>query len=168
MAVAQQRFVIGPQEGDRLDLGPGLGIVFKLEADQTGGAFSVVEHPVEPRALVWPHVHEKNDEFSYVLEGEIGVRIGEQEFTAGPGTYVRKPRGIPHTFWNPTDRPARLLEIISPAGLEVFFRELGEMLAGPGQPDFAALAALPERYGIRGQEEWIPELAQRYGLTPPM
>jgi hypothetical protein len=94
--VAQQRFVIGPQEGDRVDLGPGVGIVFKLEADQTGGAFSVVEHPVEPRALVWPHVHEQNDEFSYVLEGDIGVRIGEQEFTAGPGSYVLKPRGI-HT-----------------------------------------------------------------------
>jgi quercetin dioxygenase-like cupin family protein len=73
MAVAQQRLVVGPQEGDRLDLGPGLGIVFKLEAAQTGGAFSVVEHPVEPRALVWPHVHEQNDEFSYVLEGEIRV-----------------------------------------------------------------------------------------------
>jgi len=107
--------------------------------------------PWSPARWCGRTLHEQNDEFSYVLEGEIGVRIGEQEFTTGPGSYVLKPRGIPHTFWNPTDRPARLLEIISPAGLEAFFRELGSMLAGPGEPDFAALAALPERYGIRGQ-----------------
>jgi quercetin dioxygenase-like cupin family protein len=160
--------VIGQIEGDRVEISPGFGVVFRIAGQQTGGAFSVVEHPIEPRALVWPHVHEREDEYSYVLEGEIGVRIGEQELTAGPGAYVLKPRAIPHTFWNPTDQPARLLEIISPAGLEDYFRELGRLLAGPSGPDFAAIAALSERYALVGREDWIPDLVQRYGLNSPM
>ena len=119
----------------------GLGVVFEIEGHETGGAFSVVEHPVEPRTLVVPHVHEREDEYSDVLEGEIGARIGEQELTVGPGAYVLKPRGIPHTFWNPTDRPARLLEIISPAGFEMFFREWAALLTNPGEPDLTAMDA---------------------------
>jgi quercetin dioxygenase-like cupin family protein len=166
--MAQPQFVIGQTEGDRIDISPGFGVVFRIAGQHTGGAFSVVEHPIQPRALVWPHVHEREDEYSYVLEGEIGVRIGEQELTAGPGAYVVKPRAIPHAFWNPTDQPARLLEIISPAGLEDYFRELGRLLAGPGVPDFAAIAALSQRYALVGREDWIPDLVQRYGLNYPM
>jgi len=171
MDVAPKRLTISPTEGEQLQLGPGLGVVFKIEGQETGGAFSVVEHPIEPRALVIPHVHEREDEFSYVLEGEIGARIGEQELTVGPGAYVLKPRGIPHTFWNPTDRPARVLEIISPAGFEMLFREWGAMLAAPGEPDIAAMDALDERYGVGGQlgqMDWIPDLMQRYGLNSPL
>jgi quercetin dioxygenase-like cupin family protein len=133
-------------------------------------ALSQSEHPIEPRQLVIPHVHEREDEFSYVLEGEIGARIGEQELTVGPGAYVLKPRGIPHTFWNPTDRPARVLEIISPAGFEMFFRDWA-VLAAPGVPDIAAITAVEDRYGNGGQlgqMDWIPDLMQRYGLNSPM
>jgi quercetin dioxygenase-like cupin family protein len=165
-----KRRMISPGEGEQLQIGPGLGVVFKIEGQETGGAFSIVEHPIEPRQLVIPHVHEREDEFSYVLEGEIGARIGDEELTAGPGAYVLKPRGIPHTFWNPTDRPARILEIISPAGFEMFFRELGSMLAA-GEPDIAALMAMGARYGNagdQGQMEWIPDLMQRYGLKSPL
>jgi quercetin dioxygenase-like cupin family protein len=169
--VAPKRLTISPTEGEQVQIGPGLGVVFKIEGHETGGAFSVVEHPIEPRTLVIPHVHEREDEFSYVLEGEIGARIGEQELTAGPGAYVLKPRGIPHTFWNPTDRPARVLEIISPAGFEMFFREWAAMLAAPGEPDIAAMDALDDRYrvgGQLGQMDWIPDLMQRYGLNSPL
>jgi quercetin dioxygenase-like cupin family protein len=171
MDVAPKRLTISPTEGEQLQIGPGLGVVFKIEGYETGGAFSVVEHPIEPRTLVIPHVHEREDEFSYVLEGEIGARIGEQELTAGPGAYVLKPRGIPHAFWNPTDRPARVLEIISPAGFEMAFREWASMLAAPGEPDITAMTALDDRYGVGGQlgqMDWIPDLMQRYGLNSPL
>ena len=58
-----------------------------------------------------------------MLEGQIGARVGDQELTAGPGCYVLKPRRVPHTFWNPGPGPARVLEIISPAGFERYFEQ---------------------------------------------
>jgi hypothetical protein len=84
---------------------------------------------------------------------------------------VLNPRGIPHTFWNPTDRPARILEIISPAGFEMFFREYASLLEGPGEPDIDAMNAVDDRYGVAGQlgqMDWIPDLMQRYGLNSPL
>jgi mannose-6-phosphate isomerase-like protein (cupin superfamily) len=166
MDVAPKRLTISPTEGEQVQIGPALESCSRSRGTKPA---AVVEHPVEPRALVIPH--EREDEFSYVLEGEIGARIGEHELTAGPGAYVLKPRGIPHTFWNPTDRPARVLEIISPAGFEMFFREWASMLAAPGEPDIAAITAVEERYGNGGQlgqMDWIPDLMQRYGLNSPL
>src|SRR5207253_6676357 len=69
---------------------------------------------------------------------------GDQIFLADPGDYVLKPRGIPHTFWNPTDKPARLIEIISPAGFEKFFAEAGELF-GKGRPDLEKIQALDRK-----------------------
>lgn len=169
--MGSRRLLIAPEEGEQIQLFPGLGAVFKIEGHETGGAFSVVEHQVDPRTLVIPHVHEREDEFSYVLEGEIGVRIGDQALRVEAGSYVLKPCGIPHTFWNPTDQPARLLEIISPAGFEQFFREVAPLLAGPGEPDTEAMDDLDAQYGLGeqlGQMDWIPDLIQRYGLNSPM
>lgn len=78
-----------------------------------------------PGVLAAPmHAHIREEEFSILLEGQIGFRIGEEEAVAGPGTVVVKLRGILHTFWNAGDQPARLLEIISPAGFEAHFDEL--------------------------------------------
>jgi mannose-6-phosphate isomerase-like protein (cupin superfamily) len=97
--------IVGPGEGSSVDLG-GLGVVFKVWGEATGGALSIAEHPMEPRRLVPPRVHEAEDELSYVLEGTFGVRIGEFEAEAGPGSYY-KPKGVLQTFWSPTDSPAR-------------------------------------------------------------
>ncbi len=146
----------------------GLGVVFKISGTETNGLFSVVEHPIEPRALVPPHMHTREDELSYVLEGEIGARIGGQEFHAGPGSYLFKPRNIPHTFWNPTDRPARLIEFIVPSGMEKYFEELSALIrtgVRPGGPEHEALNA---RYGhTNAGMEWVPELIAKYGLKFP-
>ena len=79
------------------------------------------------------HVHAHEDEYSYVLEGEVGVQIGDDVRYAQPGDLVVKPRGIPHAFWNRTDEPARLLEIISPGGFERYFAELAPLLAPAGR-----------------------------------
>jgi quercetin dioxygenase-like cupin family protein len=74
------------------------------------------------------HVHTREDEFSFVLEGRRGFMLGESLVRAEPGDLVYKPRDVWHTFWNATDRPGRLLEIISPAGFEQLFVELDEPL----------------------------------------
>jgi mannose-6-phosphate isomerase-like protein (cupin superfamily) len=169
MEASADRLVLEPGEGRSTRLGS-IGVDFKLWGEQTGGAFSVVEHPVDPRGMVPPHLHAHEDEFSYVLEGEIGARVGDVELTVGPGAYVAKPRGILHTFWNPTDEPARILEIISPAGFENYFVELGEYFTsvGNGQRDPARIAEIAGRYDLAFDFSWIPELAEKHGLNAPM
>ena len=122
--------VIAPREGKAVSLG-GFGAVFKISGEASEGRFSIVEHPIDPGRMVHPHVHAHEDEFSYILEGEIGARVGDEVVQATTGSYVFKPRGLPHTFWNATTQPARLLELISPAGFEQYFAELADLLLGP-------------------------------------
>lgn len=145
-----------------------LGALLMLGGDQTGGRLSLVEHPLGPRALGSPvHTHRNEDEYSVVLEGQVGVQIGEQTVEAGPGTVLIKPRGVPHAFWNATDRPARLLEIISPAGFEGYFAALGEMFADQSPPDPGRLAELADHYGLDLDRASIPRLAAAHGLRVP-
>jgi len=161
-------YLVTPDEGRTVWLGqPGvdLGVTFKVGGEATGSAFSIVEHPVPPGALARPHTHTREDEYSYILEGEIGARIGDEVVLATVGCYVLKPRGIPHAFWNAGPRPARILEIISPPGFEKYFAELSGLLSHGGPPDMAAMARLSEDYGLTYHPEWIPELVEKYGLN---
>src|SRR5665213_57192 len=159
--------VVRPGEGSVGDLGS-IGVDFKLWGHDTGGMVSVVEHPFPVGALVPPHLHTREDEYSIVTQGEIGFRSGTREVVLGAGGYITKPRGEMHTMWNAGAVPARMIEVISPSGFEVFFRELSEMLAaGPPDPDL--LGALAARYGLEfGRPEWLPDVIARYNLTPPM
>lgn len=162
---AQRSVLIEPAPGPIVWLG-GVGVVVKVAAEQTCGAVSVVEHPVLPGALVPPHIHHGEDELSYVIEGTIGARVGDEVVEATQGAYVLKPRGVPHTFWNGTEQPARVLEFIWPGGFERFFGELGaEFAAGDGVPDQEAVAGLAQRYGQTFVMDWVPELEQRYGVS---
>ncbi|HEU4989584.1 MAG TPA: cupin domain-containing protein [Gemmatimonadaceae bacterium] len=157
------RHTLGPAEGETVHL-YALGVRFMIEGSATEGRFSLVEHPMPPRSLGSPvHTHRHEDEFSYVLEGRVGVQIGDAVLVAGPGELVFKPRGIPHAFWNAGDEPARLLEIISRAGFENYFREMAPLLAAPARDD-AAVAAVAARYGLDIDFSTIPVLAQRHGL----
>jgi mannose-6-phosphate isomerase-like protein (cupin superfamily) len=150
--------VVRPDEGRSISLG-GMGVVFRLFGQDTAGAFAVVEHPMEAGRLTWPHVHVREDELSYVLEGVIGARVGDQVIeAAGVGSYLRKPRGVPHAFWNPGPKPARLLEIISPPGFEAYFVELAEA----GDPH--RREELAKKYGVTYFSDWIPDLTARYKL----
>ena len=98
-----------------------------IDGAESGGGFSLVEHPMSPRALAAPlHRHNREDEYSYVIEGRMGALLGDDVVEAGPGDLVFEPRDQWHTFWNAGDEPARILEIIAPAGFEVFFDELVE------------------------------------------
>lgn len=159
--------VVPPGEGRLGGLGPGVGVQFKLWGQDTGGAISVVEHPFEVGALVPPHMHTREDEYSIVLDGEIGFRSGEREVVLGPGGYITKPRGEVHAMWNAGQVPARMIEIISPAGFEHFFRELSDMVAA-GPLELDEVGELAEAYGLQSAApDWLPDLISRYGLTPP-
>lgn len=160
-------YVVTPADRTTLLRGP-LGAVLLLSGASTGGRLSLVEHPLEPRALGSPlHTHRDEDEYSVVLEGRIGAQIGDQEVEAGPGAVLVKPRGVPHAFWNPADQPARLLEIISPAGFEQYFAGLGEILSASGPPDAGRLADLAARHGLDLDLASIPRLAAAHGLRSP-
>jgi quercetin dioxygenase-like cupin family protein len=160
---AAVRHLLGPDEGEVVHL-LALGVRFMLDGEATGGAFSLVEHPLPPRALGAPlHTHRDEDEYSYVLEGRVGLQLGDEVLEAGPGDFVRKPRGIPHTFWNAGDEPVRLLELISPAGFEHYFREVAPLLAAPTR-DEAALGEVVARYGLDIDFSTVPILAERHGL----
>ncbi len=98
-----------------------------------------------------------------MLEGRVGLQLGEDVLEAGPGELVFKPRGIPHAFWNAGDEPARLLELISPAGFENYFRELAPLLAAPDR-DEAAIGEVVARYDLDIDFGTIPVLAERHGL----
>jgi len=160
---AGKRFLVEPADGKVVREGP-VGVITKIPSTATNGVISIVEHPVAPRILVPPHVHQDNDEWSYILEGRIGVRIGEDEFIAEAGSYVLKPRRIQHTFWNPDDRPARILEIITPSGLEEMFARFGE-LGARGELTPETMGATAAQYGSTVSMAWVPELIARYGLT---
>ncbi len=156
--------IVGPADGKAGSLGS-IGVRFMIPGEDTEGGFSLVEHPMQPRHLAAPlHRHNREDEYSFVLEGKMGALLGDDVVEAGPGDLVYKPRGQWHTFWNAGDEQCRILEIIAPAGFEKFFEELveagGAMAAGPSK-----LEELSVRYAIDFQFESIPVLCERFGLT---
>ena len=165
METRQALLIVRPGDGRLIDIG-GLGVHFKVSGETTAGGISIVEHPMEAGRLVPPHVHHDEDEISYVLEGTFGVRVGDEVGEAGPGSYVLKPRNVPHTFWNAGPKPARLIEIIQPAGFEGFFEKLGEAAQTATSPEEfdATRTRLGAEYNLDFLPEWIDELKARYGL----
>ena len=134
--------------------------------ERTGGALSFVLHTLAPRALGSPvHTHRHEDEYSYVLAGTVGVQLGDTEVLAHPGDLVSKPRGVPHAFWNAGAEPARLLEVITPAGFEGYFRALAGLFTGEGPPELGGLAAIAADYDLEVDPASVPALAERHGLV---
>ena len=167
LANRQARRVLSPDKGETVWLRK-LGIRFMIGGEETQDNFALVEHPIGPRALAAPmHTHEREDEYTYVLEGKIGVQIGEEVLVARPGDLVFKPRGVAHAFWNAADKPARALEIISPAGFERYFAELAPLFppANQGPLDEEAVDAVREKYALEMDMGSIPVLAERHGLA---
>src|SRR5439155_22216350 len=87
------RFRIPSREGKLVSI-VGVGVKFKITGEETGHAFSIVEHPLEPMILVPPHGHHDTDEYSYVVAGQFGPRIGDEILLVDPGDYVLKPRDV--------------------------------------------------------------------------
>jgi quercetin dioxygenase-like cupin family protein len=155
--------VLGPRDGRTGFLGS-IGVRFMVDSEESGGGFSLVEHPMSARALGAPlHRHTGEDEYSYVLEGRVGALLGDTVVVGSRGDLILKPRNQWHTFWNAGDEPARILEIISPAGFERYFAELVD-LGGSRNASPEALRSLGERYALEVNPQSIPELLARFDL----
>ena len=156
---------IAPDSPERAEFG-GLGIVWKIDGAHTGDNFSVVHHPLAPRILPAPlHRHTREDEYSYVITGTLGALLGDEVVTAGPGTWVFKPRNQWHTFWNAGETPCEIIEVISPAGFEDFFRDLAKVWA---TGDLSSLGELSQRAGLDMDPASVPGLCARFGVTHPL
>jgi mannose-6-phosphate isomerase-like protein (cupin superfamily) len=152
--------VVGPGDGKAVDLGS-LGVRFMVWSEESGGGFSLVEHPIPPRTLAAPlHRHTNEDEYSYILEGRMGAQLGDEVVHAEVGDLVFKPRDQWHAFWNAGDGPCRILEIISPGGFEHLFEEVAEPREDTGP-------SLDVRYGIEFDFESVGRLCEEHGLTFP-
>jgi quercetin dioxygenase-like cupin family protein len=135
---------------------------FMIDGADAGGRLAVLQHHFEPKALAAPmHRHHDEDEYTYVLSGRIGAVLGDQEVFGEPGDLIFKPRGQWHTFWNDSEEPAVVLEIISPAGLEDLFKSF-EQLTEPPTPE--VMAGLAGKYCCDLDFEATFPLIQRYGL----
>jgi mannose-6-phosphate isomerase-like protein (cupin superfamily) len=137
-------FKLDPGSGERVRFGD-VEVIVRAKAQDTGGAFSLFEE-VDP-ADTPLHVHEREDELFYVLEGEHVFRVGDEEFRVGPGGVVFAPRGVPHAQRRVVPRTGREVVLTFPGGLDGFFFELAEAdRAGDLGPD--AYARVSEKYGI--------------------
>lgn len=158
--------IVGPRDGKVGFLG-GVGFRFMVGGAESGGGFALVEHPMEPHALAAPlHRHGREDEYSFILEGRVGADLGGDIVYGEVGDLIFKPRGQWHTFWNAGDGPARVLEIISPAGFEKFFDQMTDR-AARGELDPAGMAALAAEYGAEVDLNSVPRLLMTHGLTFP-
>ena len=161
MSTAPTAKMVAPGEGKDVLLFA-VRFDYKVTSTDSGGALAALEVAIPPGTLVKPHNHSREDEFTVVLAGTVGARVGDQVVEAGTGASLVKPRGIPHAMWNTGPEPARVLEVLSPGGLEDYFEELAPALrAKVPAAEYDALAA---RYGLTIQNDWIEELERAYGV----
>ncbi len=146
-AVQQAPIVVLPGGGDPLRIGEGQ-FIHKVKSSDTDGVFSVVEVVTPPQGKVALHVHEREDELVYVLEGTIEVTLGDQTMKAVPGVLALLPRGIPHGFVNVGTTPSRVLDTILPGGFDAYFVEAAALYAN-GEPPAEKADALAKKYAIR-------------------
>ncbi len=152
--------IIRAGEGEVLGAETGCRDRFKVDNDRTESRLAIVEHLLAPQCIAAPlHVHTREDEFSYIIDGEVSYLLGDDEYVARAGDLVVKPRGQWHTFWNATDEPARVLEMITPGGLETVFRAMGRGAAED------QVAAMIDAAGCTGDPEATEAIVAQYGLT---
>jgi quercetin dioxygenase-like cupin family protein len=166
VASSTARLTVVQPDSREVTLVPGFTATVKLAASATGG-ISIVEHTFDPGVLVPPHRHTREDEISCVIFGEIGFRSNGHEVSLGAGGYIVKPRGELHSMWNAGTEPARMIEIVTPAGFEKYFIELAEATAAAGgRPDPSITAPIAERFGLSFDFTQVPDLVARHGLRP--
>ncbi|HJZ62055.1 MAG TPA: quercetin 2,3-dioxygenase [Miltoncostaeaceae bacterium] len=127
-------------------------MTLKATAETTGGAYGLLESLIRPGFSPPLHVHHREEEAFWVLEGEVTFRYGDRTIAGGPGTFVLLPRDVPHTFVVEGDTPARLLTLLSPGGGERFFVDAGDPpadggLPPAGPPDIDRLKRVAAEYG---------------------
>lgn len=140
--------IVRPGEGRRLSAF-GEEVTVMLDGTQTGGQFTAFVEVTPPGGGPPPHLHEREDEWFYVLEGCVSFLADGRWTDAYPGDVVFAPREGVHTFKNNTDRPTRMLIHAAPSGFERFFAEAAEEFARPGGPDMARAVSIAGQHGIR-------------------
>jgi quercetin dioxygenase-like cupin family protein len=139
---------------------------YGIGAEETDGVLSMLEVTIPPRTLVKPHIHSREDEFTLVLSGTVGARLGDEtteEIAAG--SWLAKPRNVPHAMWNVNGEPARILEVVAPGGLERYFELIAPVLMEHGPDWTKRYNALAEEYGLTILDDWSDELQERYGIS---
>ncbi|MBD0281532.1 MAG: cupin domain-containing protein [Thermoleophilaceae bacterium] len=139
-------YALSAGDGERLTFGD-VTILVRATAQSTGGTFSLFEE-VPPLVDTPMHVHAKDDELFYILEGEHVIQVGERQFAVGAGGVVFAPRDVPHSHRRVAPRVGRLLVMTTPGGLDGFFREL----------------AAADRAGALGRDTYA-EASAKYGIT---
>ena len=143
----QEPVVVLPGSDEQLNIA-GSKTLHKIKSSATNGVFSVMEFITPPGKGVALHVHEREDELVYLLEGEIEVTLGNQKMKAVPGVMALLPRGIPHGFTNIGNKPSRLLDTILPGQFDNYFVELAALYTA-GDPSEEQIDALSRKYGIK-------------------
>jgi quercetin dioxygenase-like cupin family protein len=144
---------VPPGEGKKLWVAEEL-MTFVISGEDTGGGYALTDSTVPPRGEAPPHIHHREDEAFWVIEGELEIMVGEDTFEASAGSFVHLPRGVIHTYKNVGAAPARFLSLMVPAGLEKFFEEVGkpgtEASSPPpfGEEDVERLLAVAPKYGV--------------------
>ncbi len=146
MSFSIKATTLGPGEGRVIQV-PGHPITYKATAEETGGAYSLLEVVLAGGGPP-QHIHKAEEEAFYVLEGEVNIKIGEETIRGTAGSFVLIPRGTVHTFWNTGPTHAKLLAIFSPPGFEQFFVEV----VGDEEVDTATFVergmAVAEKYNL--------------------
>jgi len=146
-AFKQDPILVPPGGGGEIALA-GSQLFHKVKSEDTNGVFSVIEIVSPPGKGVSLHVHEREDELVYLLDGEIEVTLGDQTMTVVPGVMALLPRGVPHGFINNRDKPSRLLDTILPGQFDNYFVELAALYAG-GEPSDEQVDELSSKYAIK-------------------
>ena len=155
--------VIGLEEGAPLDFA-GVHGRLKIDGTVSGQRFVAAHFPsIAPHTLGAPlHRHHREEEYTFVVAGRLSLQLGDQMISAEAGSWVIKPRGQWHTFWNAEVTPCATIEIVSPAGFQEYFKELADI-----EPGFKHLASLNTKYGIDMDFESIAVLCERFQLSFP-
>jgi quercetin dioxygenase-like cupin family protein len=128
----------------------GLGITMKTNGRSTRDAYSLFEYTVPPETSgPPPHLHTREDESFVCLAGRLDVTLGGQDFVLEPGDYLFLPRNVVHTFRNSYAAEARIISVVSPAGLEAYYQALGEL--PPGPKDISMIQKIMAEFGIELQ-----------------
>jgi quercetin dioxygenase-like cupin family protein len=142
-----QHTVLAPDEGLRLQSGPGRDLIFKITGEDTGGALDYFIVEVAPHGGPPLHVHHRQEETIHVVKGRFKVGIGDDLFELGAGGFAYLPSKVPHAFLNLTDQPAQLIVVYTPGGGHKFYEELGPATRS-GAPDRAVVAGIFEKHGM--------------------
>jgi quercetin dioxygenase-like cupin family protein len=164
MTIRERRVLVGPGEGARL---PMLDIVHKVTAGDSGGSLAIDEWVLPPGETIPPHTHAREDECSFVLEGELTCYVGGRVVVAQTGSYVVKPHGVPHAFYNAGSEPVRVVEILVPGGsFAGYFDEYEQIASGDLSEEERrrARAELGNRYGIAWHDELVPDVKTSFGI----